>query len=113
MIRLYWTDTLDSLYEEWVGFADKTFGPQRELGKARHILKEAQELVNEIEANGLTEHAYVEMADILCILSHLSHDREHMIATWRGKIDKNYRREWKPANEDGIIEHVQGIEDDN
>jgi hypothetical protein len=104
--------SLDALYDEWAEFAKKTF-PGNPIGKAQHIYSEAQELEVEVEANGMTDHAFEELADIFLIMIHLSDSqgKEKFRQAIRDKMDKNFRRVWNPPDKNGMVVHVKGIED--
>lgn len=92
---------LDDVLAEVVEWGRQTFPASTDLTKTRHLLKEAQEL---------DEHPNdaMEMADVLMILAHLAASKDVDLA-WAvaRKLAVCRTREWLPANDEGIIEHVR------
>lgn len=113
--------TLDTLYDEWVAFADETFGkmPFRRFAVIEHLSEEVDELREAIydekedcDIDFLSPHAVEEAADVFVLLCHLTSDNKgDFLRAVRAKMDKNYAREWQKPDALGVIRHVKGILD--
>jgi hypothetical protein len=94
---------LDAVLREAVRWANEMFGagPGREAAKAKHLLKEAHELIADP-----TNPA--EMADILILLGHLADSAGvDLAAAVRQKLAELRTREWSEPDADGVVEHLR------
>lgn len=94
-------DTLDSLAEEQVAFANATFGngAERRASCWAHLAKEVAELraaPNDVE----------EMADVFLLLAHGAQGLD-LVGAVRAKLEKNRRRRWGVPDADGVVEHLE------
>lgn len=89
---------------EW---QDKTFSGQNSLSKAAHLNKEVHELIIEItrrRQSGIEE----ELADCAILLMGIAAQyKVDLQFSIHKKMTANRLRKWKPADENGVIEHVK------
>lgn len=91
------------------GWQRLTFGTSTPLSMAKHLRREAEELVNELEQSQVAvrpERVNGELADIfilcvgICYLLGVS-----LLECVIAKMAVNVNRKWKAPDKDGVIEH--------
>jgi len=109
--------TLDDLREEISIWQAETFTQSTALSAAKHLLREAHELVSEIEiglpsCTGPHSSAMEELADIFFLTiqveSHLKRGlRMNLPSMVDRKLRTNKARTWQKPDADGVVEHVR------
>jgi NTP pyrophosphatase (non-canonical NTP hydrolase) len=93
------------------GFQRITFPTSTPLSMSKHLQREADELVNELEQSDIAirpEHVHDELADIfiLCIgIAYLI--GVSLMECVIKKMAVNVNRKWKAPDKDGVIEHQE------
>lgn len=108
-------DSLDRLVGEISDWQQKTFPGATPHSTATHLLKEAKELLEEIDLEGHSNWLNLreEIADVFHMLIAVANacDVNLLMAT-RAKFEKNKLRVWGKPDKDGVVEHVaEGCED--
>lgn len=99
---IHFTSGLSEVMTEGAQWSEETFGHATPSSIAKHLLKEAQELVDN-PTDG------EEMADIMLLLGHLFAvtDKDPVYEV-RRKLEICRQRKWGPPDADGVVEHIRG-----
>jgi hypothetical protein len=98
--------------QEW-SFA--TFGPptdRKGIGPIRHLLKEVQEVLQELEkGDGDRDDLLEELVDCRFLLEDAIAREgfsyaDYQDMSWR-KLEKNKNRKWGARSADGVVEHIR------
>jgi|GEM_PF-5823138 len=90
-------------------WADATFGPGNgnTYGKAKHIEKEAVELMQAVR-EGNPEKIRKEIADIIILATHAAHGEAiDLYEAVAEKFEIVKTRKWQAPDADGVIQHVE------
>ena len=88
---------------------NKTFGKATALSKIAHLIKELQELIDDLQTNNPNKK--LEFADCFILLfgaaasDNMSY--KDICDAINEKMQINYKRKWGKPNKAGIVEHIK------
>jgi predicted RNA-binding Zn-ribbon protein involved in translation (DUF1610 family) len=98
----------EKMFVEITEWQDKTFAKESALSCAKHLRKEIDELIHEIENDGDVPY---EITDVLLLAFGTAHKMgmsyETICRIINGKMEINRSRKWGEPNEEGFVEHIK------
>lgn len=98
-----------NLFKEISQWQVDTFGAQNPLSKAKHLKKEVDELISDIETNNPDRR--LEYADCFLLLYGAAAadgmSLDDIYNCIMEKMDINYQRTWGAPDADGIVNHIK------
>lgn len=96
----------DATVADYIAWARATFPGERTLPAARHLCREAAEVLRAVESVDAPDTIAEECADTIMMALNVA-DRvgADSLAAFRAKLDKNKTRTWAAPDADGIVEH--------
>lgn len=114
--------TLEEVFRDVIKWQEETFGEGNPIGIAKHIQKEAGELLEQTEldvvAFGIgmaTPPTQKEIADLFILLINYCNTQKIHVDVIpyiiRHKLQENKMRQWNKPDSDGVITHVKNGKD--